>query len=267
MLPHPSANWLVVSASSGSVLVGFPYIHGSSTTPCTIGPRLSEQAVYMDAAKKTQKLLVADPPRERAAFATMSRLISCLVTEQIIPAFYIPLNGAQAEANGFMFTLSGQTTSNDSICDARLSPDDIFAIVPLQHQPIFKENTNGETGCRIGLVDPMDMLPFVYWLTKSKAKKWVRDICFWFSVPLRLMISLCLDQDEHTESILSSLPVSWELGNRVGVCRVQDPLLLWRKFSETQPIDEKVSEAIENEIKSSFHWQSQLLLTRKTIYI
>lgn len=135
---------------------------------------------------------MAEPPlcpRERAAFATMSRLLSCLVTEQIIPAFYFPLNVAKTEASGFMFMLSSQTASSDSIRDASLSPDDIFAIVPLQHEPIFKDNINGETGYRIGLVDPIDMLPFVYRLTELGAEKSVCSVCFFSSVVLWLMIN------------------------------------------------------------------------------
>ncbi len=210
---------------------------------------------------------MADPPlcpRERAAFATMSRLISCLVTEQITPAFYTPLNDAQAEASGVMFVLSSNTTSNDNICSAILSPDDIFAIVPLQHEPIFKDNINRG---RIGLVDPLDMLPFVYRLIKmeAEAERWVCDT--FFLVVLGLMISFCLDQDGRYKSILSSLSVSWELGNPAVVCRVQDPLLLWQKFSEIHPIEDKVREAIENEIRSSFYWQSWLLPIKRTHYI
>ena len=98
------------------------------------------------------------PPRKHAEFAVMSRLISCLVTERLLPAFYVPTKNSYP-ASGIMVVISPrELLPSDS-----LNPNDIFVVVPLHHPPILlKEDCLRTYGHRVGLVDPLDMLPVIY---------------------------------------------------------------------------------------------------------
>jgi len=89
-------------------------------------------------------------PLERAQFATTARLLSCLVTESLVPAFYQPLR--DTDATGFAVILKGY----DLLSKPNLDPGDLLAIVPLRHPPIFKDGHN-YLGKEIGLLDPVDL--------------------------------------------------------------------------------------------------------------
>jgi hypothetical protein len=88
----------------------------------------------------------------------MSRLISCLVTEKLLPAFYVPTKNSYPEA-GIMVVISPRKLlPSDS-----LNLNDIFVIAPLHHPPVLlKEDCLHTYGRRVGLVDPLDMLPVIY---------------------------------------------------------------------------------------------------------
>jgi hypothetical protein len=105
-------------------------------------------------------------PRERAAFAVMSRLISCLVTEQILPALYFASDFSVAAASGYLVVLSSSSESTN-LTSGAVSPDDIFVIVPLHHAPMYKDDLPNNFGRAVGLVDPLDMLPYVYQLADA----------------------------------------------------------------------------------------------------
>ena len=95
-------------------------------------------------------ILDLSDPLERAQFATTARLLSCLVTESLIPAFYQPLRNT--DATGFAVILKGY----DLLSKPNLDPGDLLAIVPLRHPPIFRDGHN-YLGKEIGLLDPLDM--------------------------------------------------------------------------------------------------------------
>lgn len=100
--------------------------------------------VELDAATATQ----------RASFATTARLFSCLVTEGLIRALYIPLES------------SGDTSNATGICiafDGTTSDCGLLAVIPLRHTPVFKHGVAPDVrGKEIGLLDPMDMVSLVY---------------------------------------------------------------------------------------------------------
>lgn len=97
-------------------------------------------------------------PAERAAYATASRLLSCLVTESLLNAIFV--KGDSNELAGTAIVL----TSEASQRGGPYSSEDIFAVIPLRHVPIFKpRNTQ-----LIGLLDPFDMLPYIFELTYPK---------------------------------------------------------------------------------------------------
>ena len=98
-------------------------------------------------------------PRESAAFAVMSRLLSCLVTEQILPALYFTSDFSDPTASGYMVVLSSSLECRDHT--STLSLGDIFVIVPLRHAPVYKEDLPKGLGWLVELVDPLDMLPHV----------------------------------------------------------------------------------------------------------
>lgn len=98
------------------------------------------------------------PPRQHAEFAVMSRLISCLVTEKLLPAFYVPTKSSYPASGIMVVTSPHKLLPSDS-----LNPNDIFVVVPLHHPPmLLKEGSLHTYGRRVGLVDPLDMLPVIY---------------------------------------------------------------------------------------------------------
>lgn len=105
------------------------------------------------------------PSADRAAFAVSSRLLSSIVTEGLLPAVYIPLRDCSV-ATGICVILA-KTPPQQT-----LSTIDVFAIVPLHHQPILKPVRSSTSlgkslGRSIWLLDPFDMLPCVLELRES----------------------------------------------------------------------------------------------------
>ncbi|CAA7267094.1 unnamed protein product [Cyclocybe aegerita] len=176
-------------------------------------------------------------PRPHAAFAVMSRLISCLVTEQILRAFYIPFNEPVQEAVGFLVVLSVQLVSEKPILRRALRSEDIFVMVPLHHLPTFKDHrvSKQDHGQLVGLVDPLDMLPYVYELKKETGED-VAD-------PFVQAIHACL------------LPPPWDLRGQGMLRRVEEPVHLWQRFADGVFIPESLRDVIKGEIQSSFDWQ------------
>jgi hypothetical protein len=104
------------------------------------------------------------PPSKHAPFAVTSRLISCLVTEQLLRAFYLPI--AHSRATGVL-VVSTHLMSEKLIIDRTLRFDDIFVLVPLLHSPVFSGASVFKHGRPVGLVDPLDMFPEIYELTQT----------------------------------------------------------------------------------------------------
>jgi len=55
----------------------------------------------------------------------------------------------------------------------------------------------------------------------------------------------------------SLLPSPWELGKCRGLLEVDDPVHIWRKFVDGVIIQDSLSNIIENELLSSYEWQSE----------
>ena len=94
-------------------------------------------------------------PSKRAQFATAARLISSLVTESIVPAFFHPIS--HADAAGFAFVLTSEQLSRNWRV-----VDNFLCIVPLHHSPILKDDEHAPLGKKISLLDPLDMMPLVF---------------------------------------------------------------------------------------------------------
>ena len=97
---------------------------------------------------------------DRAAFAVTSRLLACLVTESLLKALYVPLDSPKAV--GACIVLSKQASSAGLPLEKPYRPADIFVIIPLQSVPILKPTDDPVIGQEIGLIDPLDMLPWIF---------------------------------------------------------------------------------------------------------
>lgn len=61
-----------------------------------------------------------------------------------------------------MVVLSTHTISEDASIYRAFWSDDIFVIVALHHPPVTQDEETHGHGQLVGLVDPLDMLPYVY---------------------------------------------------------------------------------------------------------
>ena len=96
---------------------------------------------------------------ERAAFATTARLLSCLVTESLVPAVFIPLKSSHCV--GIAVLLTPHTSTIPAHKPRYYTQEDVLAIILLRGVPILKSDSDGPCGKKIGLLDPLDMFPLV----------------------------------------------------------------------------------------------------------
>ncbi|KAF4613986.1 hypothetical protein D9613_007630 [Agrocybe pediades] len=175
--------------------------------------------------------------RHRAAFAVLSRLISCLVTEQILRAFYLPLHDPPSGITGILVVLSTHTISEDVDVFRPLRSSDIFVVVPMQNHPVLKDEKARKHGWLVGLVDPLDMLSPM--LEFGSDNNGVDEL------------------DKFSRYILDNLrPPPWDVPSRGALRCVECPVALWRKFVETIFIPENLRDVIAHEIQSSLDWQT-----------
>jgi hypothetical protein len=97
---------------------------------------------------------------ERASFATTARLLSCLVTESLVRAIFIPLQWS--DGVGIAVVLNAPTSNIPALDCECYSEGDILAIVALRHIPMFRNTSSDPRGKEIGLLDPLDMFPLVF---------------------------------------------------------------------------------------------------------
>jgi hypothetical protein len=96
-------------------------------------------------------------PRDNASFAVSSRLLSCFVTEGILLAYYIPTPEMRSIA-GTIIILSPSISSHP---ERTIAAKDVYCLVSLRNPPVFLDGHSTKYGRRVGLVDPLDMLPGV----------------------------------------------------------------------------------------------------------
>jgi len=97
---------------------------------------------------------------ERASFATTARLLSCLVTESLVRAIFVPLQWSDCVGIGVVLKAPIATTPTHNC-----KQEDVLAIVLLRHVPVLKTDSESSdelrAGREIGLLDPLDMFPSV----------------------------------------------------------------------------------------------------------
>ncbi|CAG8702241.1 6530_t:CDS:2 [Dentiscutata erythropus] len=105
-------------------------------------------------------------PTQRANFATISRLLSCVINEHLVKAFYQSFQHDSSELvnsfaksplnNGVIFVLP----ENDKIMSIN---NNNIIIIPMLHEPIFsKDQDNDSTLIKVDFVDPWDMSAPIY---------------------------------------------------------------------------------------------------------
>ncbi|KAH9998791.1 IucC family-domain-containing protein [Russula compacta] len=172
-------------------------------------------------------------PSERAAFAVTSRFLASIVTESLLRAYYIPI--LSEGACGVCVILSTHVMGEHPILARSLRPADIFAILPLHQEPVFSGSLT-KHGRQIWLLDPLDMIPSIFELSKREAGS--------------------VEYLALQEPILSSLlSPPWLLGDSVALALNRDPLHWWRKFAANVMMGSDVDTNLTEELYSSYIWQ------------
>ncbi|KJA26270.1 hypothetical protein HYPSUDRAFT_36546 [Hypholoma sublateritium FD-334 SS-4] len=175
------------------------------------------------------------PSLEHAQFAVISRLISCLVTERILRAFYISFQQPIDDAVGLMVVLSTRTIAEDANSYRPFRSEDVFVMIPLHHPPVFRDLPTRKHGQLVGLVDPLDMIPRAY-----EFKIGEKD-----------------HDDGFVQHIFDCLqPPPWDLSSSQRLLRISDPVSLWKGLIEDLVISENLLDQIGVEIQSSTDWQA-----------
>ncbi|KAF8273321.1 hypothetical protein EI94DRAFT_1300222 [Lactarius quietus] len=116
-----------------------------------------------------------------------------------------------------------------------LQPVDVFAIIPLHQEPIFS-GTNTRRGRPMWLLDPLDMLPFIFEMSTRDAGS--------DGVPSLQKAIL---------PSLASLP--WQLEEPAFLSQNRDPLHWWRKISTNVVSRGDINVSLAEELSSSHIWQ------------
>lgn len=180
----------------------------------------------------------AEKNRHYGKFATTSRLISCMVTEGLVTAHFVPY-----------------TRSSDAIvglCLILRQNKELLVAVPLRGLPeLHTEQTtelNGIQCPKVELVDPWDMLPYIY-APKTQERQgnapspWLMDA----ADVLATVTEIFKDVDVHVDTLVDDY----------------DAVELWNQFAQDYGVDNKeLIQVLSEELASSMNHQSKL---RKTM--
>ncbi|KAI0043238.1 hypothetical protein FA95DRAFT_426185 [Auriscalpium vulgare] len=177
------------------------------------------------------------PPHARASFATAARLLSCLVTESLLRALYVPLDSPGCV--GVCVVLSGPASAK---APTAYTADDVLVLVPLRHVPVFKHDSDATDarGRDIALLDPLDMLPLVLQVRQG------RD---------------ALDRSEAREKLVSDVvgaldAAGWGLGKAVNLVALEDSVELWHTYARSIELEAAMAADIASELASAVKWQT-----------
>ncbi|KIJ27922.1 hypothetical protein M422DRAFT_37526 [Sphaerobolus stellatus SS14] len=175
-------------------------------------------------------------PAERAAFATSSRLLSCLVTESLMNAIFV--RGQSNEVASTAIVLTPEASKHEG----PYAPEDVFVAIPLRHIPIFKP----KSATLIGLLDPLDMFPYVY---EPTAGNGISNGIVNYALNAHAKANSSGLEDSALEALQTVVPQVSALRSIAG------PLYLWRKFADSYGIDEELYDSVTEELRSSVVWQ------------
>jgi len=139
------------------------YVHIASYknfTSCLNGGQIALPIVAITPLNSSYRAMVSESSSaERAAFAVTARLLSCLVTESLVRAIFVPCRWPDCVGIGVILKAS---ISAIPAHDCKYySQGDVLAIIPLINVPVIKSDSNDPRGKEIGLLDPFDIFPLV----------------------------------------------------------------------------------------------------------
>lgn len=178
---------------------------------------------------------------ERASFATTARLLSCLVTESLVRAIFVPLQWSDCVGIGVVLKAPIATIPTHNC-----KQEDVLAIVLLRHVPVLKTDSESSAsdepraGKEIGLLDPLDMFPSVLVISRdgeSSENELRQDVLL--SAIRRVFSSPC-----------------WSFPEQTIIKELTDPLVLWDAFATTIDLDPATRSDISDELASSVRWQT-----------
>ncbi|KAH9047389.1 IucC family-domain-containing protein [Lactarius hengduanensis] len=176
---------------------------------------------------------------ERASFATTTRLLSCLVTESLVRAIFLPLQCS--DCVGIAVVLNAPVSSVPATDCISYSEGDILAIIVLKHVPVFKHDSSDPRGKEVGLLDPLDMSPLVLVTVthKDSDEKEKRS------------------QSDLVSSVQEALSTSgWSISPTTTMKQMKDLLVLWETFALSIDLDPTMRSDISGELASSMEWQA-----------
>ncbi|KAI8337933.1 IucC family-domain-containing protein [Chlamydoabsidia padenii] len=171
-----------------------------------------------------------------AKFATTSRLISCLVSESLVKAIYVPCHD-MSNIKGLCLLLRPQRQTITGL-------QDLLAVIPLKGVPILDDTTFlvQDIKCaNVILVDGWDMLPHIYSPTAT---------------PLQSVDTLTFSPVAHAETTTKAVAetLSSLLLAKVGTHQLldgYDAVQLWTQFASDFGVNEKLLQLISQELDSS----------------
>lgn len=188
---------------------------------------------------------------DRAASAVASRLLSRLVTESLLKALFVPIKSVKIV--GVCIVLSRTTDATGLPLDRPYRSTDIFAIIPLRALPIIKGSSHANVEQEITLVDPLDMLPYIYEVCENAKPDLAHGVCL-VTCPWNTCDAIHLDLPA---AILSSLSLPhFNVAESTMLFLSLDPLYIWKKFSTELKPSSRATGAITQELLSSVIWQS-----------
>ncbi|KAL0083998.1 IucC family-domain-containing protein [Phycomyces blakesleeanus] len=179
-----------------------------------------------------------------AKFATTSRLISCLVMETLVSAYYVPANTPQGTPICLLVRPNCSSTQ-ETPSTIRLS--DVLAVIPLRGVPILSTETGScavlnDIKCpRIDLIDPMDMLSHIYSIQGQEPSTLTISDDNLRNQVYDLLVSVCKPNIQLTAKKLID---------------AFDAVQLWKQFADDFGVDPKLTEEIGLELNSSIEHQN-----------
>ena len=178
-------------------------------------------------------------------FATTSRLVACLIVEDLVDAYFCPCE-VNGQDNGciliglcLMLRAGTPVTLKDIQC-----LDDIFAIIPLRGLPELDISStvvlNGTRCSKIELLDPWDMHAHVYVPGRARTLQ-VDDLSGAAAMYSKVIKAIrMLGFKDHETGLLDGC----------------DANHLWCQFSLDYGVNEKISKLVASELDSAMLHQS-----------
>ncbi|KAG6830045.1 hypothetical protein H0H92_002463 [Tricholoma furcatifolium] len=172
-------------------------------------------------------------PNDRAIFATNARLISCLVTESLLKAFYLPIHGSKSIQGIAVVLLGDYDAPSERIYDSK----DILAVVALGNVPLL--HREDPTKRKISLLDPLDMMPWIFEISTVISSETVDE------------------PPDLTSAMLGALrEQGWNIPTTTQLLLPKNPTAIWEKFGTSINLERNLLKEISNELISSVKWQT-----------